>query len=62
MDCHIYLNTLLKNKTLHFIKKANIVKDGVVKATNKRRNDGVPYLAGTLFKNKTFILPNRLIL
>ena len=46
MDCHIYLNTLLKNKTLHFIKKANIVKDGVVKATNKRRNDGVPYLAG----------------
>ena len=46
MDCHIYLDTLLKNKTFHFIKRANIVKDGVVKATHKRRSDGQPYLAG----------------
>ena len=46
MDCHIYLDTLLKKKTFHFIKRANIVKDGVVKATNKRRSDGQPYLAG----------------
>ena len=46
MDCHIYLDTLLKNKTFHFIKKANILKDGAAKATNKRRSDGLPYLAG----------------
>ena len=46
MDCHIQLDTLLKNKTFHFTKKATIVKDGVVKATNKRRNDRLPYLVG----------------
>ena len=46
IDCHIQLDMLLKNKTFHFIKKANIVKDGAIKATNKRRSDGLPYLAG----------------
>ena len=46
MDCHIYLDTLFKSETFHFIKKANIVKDGAIKATNKRRSDGLPYLAG----------------
>ena len=44
MDCHIQLDTLFKNETSHFIEKTNIVKDGVVKPTDKRRSDGLPYL------------------
>ena len=53
IDCHIQLDTLLKNKTFHFIKKANIVKDGVVvKPINKRKNDRLQSLAGYIVQKQ----------